>query len=599
MYGAAPAQQQTSDMLLDILAMGRRLKDQRSTWLSHWEELASYFLPNREGFLGNQTDGEERGHRNYTDGPQLSRRGLSTAISTMLRPTGKRWFRAVTKDPKLMADLEVQAWLHMVTEITYQAIYDPRAKMEKAFAEGDNDLVTFGTNCIRIGWNEAEGHLTYKTHHLRDMVLFVDGANIINLAWYFGKWPLRDIVDMFGKENLPKKLAEACSGAKPKWEEKFEICHAVVPNKDYERFGFAPGRFPYRSIWFSPEDKEVIDGEGGYWEFPYLCARWDTSTGEVYGRSPAMIALDSARLANEIARDLADSGANVVRPPLGAWADFLSGDVDLRASGLTLFNAQGAFDRTTSTPIWPIATGAMPKEILEFLGITLDNVAAAFFRDILELPSARDADLTATEINARLDQYARQAAPVFSRVEVDYNAGHINRVFPILLRQGRYPEPPEALYDQDIEFEYESPLKTLRDKAEVLKIAEGLTIMKEMAAGLSPEKAIEMEDNLSMDALTRFAAAKLDLPPVIMEPIENVIAAREARAKKMEMAEMAALANQAAPALAAAGSAGKNLLGAGGAAEGLPPPEALPSEDVAAGAGEIEDAVFEEVEEAA
>lgn len=530
----------------DILKMGMKLREQRGNWLSHWDELAQYFLPSREGFLGEQADGEEHGHRNYTDSPQLARRSLSTAISYQQRPAGKRWFKAVPKNFKLMSDESVKLWLDAVTHITYNAVYDPRCKMEKNLAEADADLVTFGTAVVRMGWDAANRHLTYKTQHLRNTVLGVDHAGQVDMAWTFTKQPLRNIIQQFGEDKLTTKMKDAQTAGN-KLDEMFEICHACIPNEDFKLKGFGKKRMPYASLWFSVDEKELID-QGGYWDFPYLCPRWDTSTGEVYGRSPAMVALDSARLANEISRDLSEAGANVVRPPLGAWADMIRGDVQLHSGGLTLFEAQGGFEGS-GPPIWPVSTGAMPREIMEFLQIVEERISAAFFRDILELPSARDANMTATEISARLDQYARQAAPVFARVETDYSAAHINRAFNVLMREGMYPPAPEALHDAEIEFEYESPLKQLRDKAEAVKIMEGLGMVQQIAAQMPPEKAAEMADNFDPDAIARMVAALSDLPQAILTPFEKMQAEREARAQQMQQMQMAEMAQKMGPAL--------------------------------------------------
>jgi len=558
------------DRLHDVIKIGLKLKGGRPQWLSLWEELAQIFLPTREGFVGETTPGEEKGHRNYTNRPQLSRRGLASALSALSRPAGKVWLKAVTRNRRMMMSPAVRSWCQAVTEITYDAIYHPSAHMEKQMSEADNDLVTFGTNAVKIGWNKDKGHLTYKTHHLKNIVLMTDEFGVVNAAWYFGKWPLRNIIEMFGEESLPENMKNALKQRPPQIDKEFEICHACVPNKQYEdEDSFRPGNkeemrppvMPYMSIWYATEDKKPLD-VAGYWEFPYLCGRWDTQSQEIYGRSPAMVALDASRLANEIARDLADAGGNAVRPPLGAWGDFISGDIQLHSGGLTLFDSQGKYDRN-GDPIWTIDTGVMPKEIFDLLQMQLEDIKASFFLHVFELPGAGDANMTATEINARYDEFLRNGSPTFARVETDYNAGHVNRVFNILQREGQYPPPPPELENQDIEFEYESPLKQLRKKAEAVKILEALSMQGELAAGLGPEKAQNYVDNFNEDAIARVMSENLDLPEILMVPFEQMMEMRAQRAEQQKMMAMAEMANKAAPALAAAGDLPQQLLGQG------------------------------------
>jgi hypothetical protein len=574
--------------LHDIIRQGQTKRDNRHGWITTWEELAETFLPVREGFTGELTQGQERGYRNFSDAPQLARRGLSTALSTFNRPAGKIWLKAVTSNRGLMRVPEVIAWCQAVTQITYDALYHPDAHMERNMTEADNDLITFGTNCVKIGWNQKKRHLTYKTYHLKNIVIGVDEFNNVIAVWYFCKLPLRDIVEMFGVDKLTQQMKRAYQESPPRLDDKFDIVHACVPNKDWAgRFrpgdgdSMRPPDMPYLSLWWAEKDKEPLD-VGGYWDFPYLVARWDTQSQEDYGRSPSMVALDSARLINEMARDMADAGANAVRPPLGAWGDFIAGDVQLHSGGLTLFDSQGKWDRN-GNPIWTIETGAMPKEIFQMMEIIREDIKAAFFLHVLELPDARDTDMTATEVNARYDEFLRNGAPTFSRVESEYNGGHLNRVFSILNREGMYPPVPEILRatNENIEFEYESPLKQLRKRAEAVKTLEGMSMIGEGAMVMGEEKALEVSDNFSADGYARYMADKLDMPMELVKPFEEVMAIRKQRAEQAEMAMMAEMANKAAPAVAAAGNLPSQLLGPGspvaegGALEGADVPGAL------------------------
>src|SRR3546814_12833244 len=49
---------------------------------------------------------------------------------------------------------------------------------------------------------------------------------------------------------------------------------------------------------------------------PYICPRWDTSSGEDYGRSPGMVALPDANTAQAIGETMLVAGQRAADPPI-------------------------------------------------------------------------------------------------------------------------------------------------------------------------------------------------------------------------------------------------------------------------------------------
>lgn len=567
----------------DLLSFATRLKDNRQQWLVLWDELAMYFLPDRRDFLSKQIDGQDRRMDIYGSVAEIARRGLSSTLATMLRPAGKTWFKARTKNQALMGLESVRLWCEAVTEITYAALYDPKALFEKQAAECDADVVTFGTGVLQIGWNKAGQHLKFKTHSLKYAVPMMNEAGHIDTMFMWWKMPLRNWLQMFPEQKLPKSMQDELSNPNPKIDREFEVLHACLPNADYKRLGLGPNRLPYSSIWIGVDDKELID-ESGYYGFPYATPRWDTTTGEVYGRAPAMIALRDARLANVITKSMVDASEKALNPPLMGAADLIRGNIELWAGGFTSVDMQGMGQ--SGEPIKPVQLGTQPQKMLELLNLIEDRIGAAFFRDILELPSARDKDITATEVNARLDQYLRQAAPVFSRLEANYNASIMNRVFDILFREGQYPEPPQELLGQEIEFEYESPIKAARDKAEAMKIGEYLQMTLPLAQA-NPD----ILDNFDFDVIARLTGQKSDVPQIIFKQLEQMLQERQARAQQQKMAQMAEMAKAIGP---AAGSMMQGLAKSKDAGLiGSTTPFPMLTNEAAPDSQQIEDAAYE------
>lgn len=525
-----------------VFDLAMRLKDGRGQWLTLFEDLARMYLPNRAGFTGEVSDADERSFDIYTSAPRLARRGLSTALSTMLRPAGREWFKAKASDSLLNYDEQARLWLDVATKITYDALYDPDVDADRALSEADDDLVTFGTAVIQVLWDWSKSKLKMKTIPLRHVALMLDSGGKVDGIVFFMPYTLREILDMFPEEKLTQSMREKLEKGDPKFDEVFEIVHVVMPNDDYQRFGKGPNRLPYKSLWFSSKDKELID-EGGYYSFPYIVPRWDTMTGEAFGRSPGMVALADSRLSNAISKTLIEAGEKALDPPLTAPADMIRGDVELFSGGLTLYDAVGF--QYQGDVIKPIALGKIPDNMFEFLGQVDQRIYAAFYRDVLELPNSNDKDLTATEINARMDQYLRQAAPVFSRIESQYNAPLIDRVFELLANAGMFPDAPPQLQGKDIRFEYESPVKQARDKAKAIKMLESFQAILPIA-----EAKPEIVDNIDMDISTRLILRDFGFPQEAMAPLEAMKQIRTERAQQAKMAQMAQMAQMAGPALA-------------------------------------------------
>jgi Bacteriophage head to tail connecting protein len=535
-----------------IVGDAKRARDGRSQWMSLWDTLAKHFLPERE-FLTREMPGTERMDELFTSVPILARRALATAVSTMLRPANRQWFRATAKDERLNQLTEVRLWLDMVTRLTLAKLYDPRARFEEKAAEVDNDLVTFGTGILYMGVDRAAGHFVFRCSSLRDACIAENERGHIDRMYEWPCMTLSQIVGTWGIDNLPKRLTDKAGGTRPKWDEDIELLHVVIPNVEYAHYGFAgPGRLPFLSLWIDPTSRELIE-QSGFYEFPYAVPRWDVMAQEVYGRSPAMTALPDARVLNAIAKTFLQAGEKAVNPPLTAPADMLRGEVELFAGGLTLYDAQGF--QFQGPPIRPIDLGANIPLTQEIMQGYEERIFGAFYRDILMLPNRPD--MTAEEIRARTDEFLRQAAPVFARVEADYNAAIVERAFSVLLREGIFGKPPDVLQGKEIEFQYESPVKAVRERARALSAMEAIASVGQMAA-LKPE----VTDNINFDDAARLVMRDLGAPEIIVATNEQAGAIREQRNAMMMAQQAAAVAQQ-------GGDAAQSVMGAAGMAQSM------------------------------
>jgi hypothetical protein len=87
-------------------------------------------------------------------------------------------------------------------------------------------------------------------------------------------------------------------------------------------------------------------------------------------------------------------------------------------------------------------------------------LSEAFYLSKLNLPQ-RAPEMTAYEVGQRIQQYIRDALPLFEPMELEYNGAICEETFSLLLRSGAFGSPfdlPESLQGADIQFRFESPL---------------------------------------------------------------------------------------------------------------------------------------------
>jgi hypothetical protein len=93
--------------------------------------------------------------------------------------------------------------------------------------------------------------------------------------------------------------------------------------------------------------------------------------------------------------------------------------------------------------------------------------------------------MTAYEVGQRVQEYIRQALPLFEPMESEYNAPLCEATFDILMDYGvfgRAEEIPEGLQGQRIEFNFESPLHDAIEMVKAQKYLEATSLIANAAA---------------------------------------------------------------------------------------------------------------------
>ncbi len=526
-----------SKEVTEILTRHERLAGERRLWEQHWQDLAELMLPRRATFTTQGQPGDKRTANIYDSVPMLARRGLSAAIAGLLRPKTSRWLKIEPADDQLKDDDEVKAWIEDADDRLFRAIYAPEARFIKATHEVDDDLVTFGSGCLFVGESRDLGRLLFRSFHLKDCFPAENEEGAIDTMHVVMRLTARQAAQRYGEDNLGAKVKEALGGPQKEQDRKFKFIWAVQPREERDPGNRDNTNMPFASRVIQVEGEHKV-GESGFNEFPFAFPRWDTASGELFGRSPGMLALPDAKTLQAMGKTILVAGQKVADPPLLMPADSIIGVPRTFPGGNTYYDAEAVRELGGRPPIIPLETGANLPITRDMQNDVRESVWAAFFKNTFQ-PLLDKTGMTATEVLERKEEFIRTAGPAFESLESDYTAPMVERAFNIVMRGGGFLPPPDALRGREIEFKFVSPVEQARKQME----AAGMARFFELVAPLVQFQP-EIMDNLDGDEIVRDAPDITGMPQRWLKSADRIEDIREQRAQAAAAAEALAEAGQ-------------------------------------------------------
>lgn len=490
----------------------KALKDQaeqlfskRSGILSLWQEVAENFLPQRADFTTCRNMGEELSRGLMTSYPVIACRDLGNAFGAMLRPSAKEWFHVRTNRPDKESTSDKQ-WLQWATELTKNVMYAKDSMFSRATKEADHDFAGFGQAVLSAEMNKRRDGVLYRCWHLRDVAWVEDETGKITTIYRKWKPTVSDLCRLFPR------------GAHPKVRQKLEktpfdevnVLHCIMPSEAYEGIdGGKKFRQPYVSCYIDVDHDHEMECVGN-WTPHYIIPRWMTVSGSQYAHSPAVVAaLPDARLIQDVTRVLLEAGEKAVDPPMVAVKDAIRGDVAIYAGGITWVDAE--YDERLGEVLRPMTHDKSGLNFgMEIMQDIRTQLADAFYLSKLNLPPVGGPDMTAYEVGQRVQEFIRNALPLFEPMEETYNAEICDQTFDLILHNS--PEfarsVPKSLANAEIAFQFESPLRDAIEKQKVGQYMESQQILA-AAVQLDPSVALLVDGKkATRDVLTAVAPAK-------------------------------------------------------------------------------------------
>ena len=513
------------------------LQTQRSSWESHWQEIADYIVPRKADITKKRTSGDKRSELIF-DGTAIHAAELMAAsLHGMLTNAATPWFSLRYEENELNGDDESKEWLEGATDVMYQHL--ARSNFQEQIHELYSDLVTFGTGVIFVEDDKKNG-LRFSTRHIAECYVSEDEDGRVDTVFRKYKTTARAAVRQFGEQQVTQRI-DKINSTDPYAE--IELLHVVMPRDDYDSRKKNTKNMPYASIYIDAEEKQIL-GESGYQEFAYCVPRFLKGSFELgYGRSPSMTALSDTKMINKMRETVIRAAQLQIHPPLMVPDDGFMAPVRTTPGGINFYRS-GTRDR-----IEPLQIGSNNPIGEMQLEQRRTAIRAAFYVDQLIL--GQGPQMTATEVIQRTEEKMRLLGPVLGRLQAELLQPLISRCFAILSRQKKFAPAPESLRNGDIDIEYVSPLAKAQRSGDVQAVMQMFEFLGPLM-NLDPS----IVDYLDMDGLAKHVIKVTGTPAVVVRGEGEVAELREQRAAQqaqqqemMQMQQLAQSAGQAAPAL--------------------------------------------------
>ena len=536
-----------------LLRRWRYLKNERTSWDSHWKEISNYLLPrNGRFFVEDRNKGSKRHNLIFDNSATRALRTLASGMLAGATSPARPWFALTTTDPELADYVPVRLWLDDVVKRmlrvfqlsnTYQALHQVYEEIS-AFGTAASIIVPDFDNVIH--------------HHVLtvgEYAIQQDERNRVNSLFREYKMTVEQLVAEFGLEKCAIPAQNLWRNNQR--DQVVTVIHAIEPRVARDASKSDNVNMPWRSCYFElgAEDDRLLL-ETGFNRFPVLVPRWNISGGDVYGNSPGMEALGDIKQLQQEQFRKSQAIDYMARPPLTADPSFQGIDERMLPGGVSFGNVSGPGGGIR--PAFEVRLDL--SHMLQDLYDVRSRIDASFYADLFLMlaHSGPDSRMTATEVAERHEEKLLMLGPVLERLHNELLRPLIDITFDRMLEVGALPPPPPELEGHDLSVEFVSLLA----QAQRAIGANGLDRFVG-ALGVVAGMKQDVLDKFDQDAWFDTYAGMTGVDPRIIVPNEAAAKLRDARNKaQAEMAKTEALAKQAGAAkdLAAAPTNGKTAL---------------------------------------
>ena len=527
-----------------------QLETERATFVPHWRDLSDYILPRRARFyISDANKGDRRNQKIIDSTGTLAARTLRSGMMAGVTSPARPWFRITTPDPDLAEFGAVKGWLDLVQRRMTTSYL--RSNLYNILPVMYGDLGVFGTAPISIEEDFNGDVIHGKSFPIGSYMIAKDFNGRVNTFIREFRMTVDQLLETFGRKD---------SGGKPDWsnfsqavkslydqgstQAWIDVCHVVMPNKDYNPNKPQAKFKKYLSYYYErgssavSSDEEKYLRESGYDYFPVLCPRWETTGEDVYGTAcPGMDALGDIKQLQHGEKRVMEAIDKTIRPPLTGPTSMRNQVASILPGDITYVDAvNGGGFRPVHEVRFPIQEMEMKQAQVR------TRVQKAFFEDLfLMLANSDRRQITAREIEERHEEKLLALGPVLEQLNQDLLDPLTDIVFDIHVRQGLIPPPPPEIQGMSLKVEYISIM------AQAQKMM-GISGVERFSGFVSQLAAIDPGalDKIKTDQIVDVYADMTSVPSSIVRTDDEVSLIREQRAQAQAQAQQMAMMQQSA-----------------------------------------------------
>ena len=466
---------------------------------------------------------------------------LAANIYTSITNPSTRWARTRWRKKELRDNTEANKWLETETDGCMADLADSDFYTEIAAFYGDH--VRYNTACfVAEALKDAMSpdqwtRFDFTAPPIRECYYEPDYAGNVLRWWRVFTWTAGQIISKHGADRVPQRIRDMANHADQSVN-KLQVAYAIYVRQ--ERVGkkkeapLAPELRPVGACYFLMDSGEMLGEETGYYEMPVYIVPWEKAAGSDWGHGPGIRCLPTVRYLNARLEQQRMAGEKAIDPAFTVTESGLVSNPDLMPGGMTVTRRPDDIKVFESGSKFNVGE----TDIADLRA----QVRGMFWTD--ELTLKLSPAMTATEVNARIDQMNKLFGPTLARLYSSMLDPLLKLVFATRYRAGRMAPMPPAVRQAvmasggEFDIEYQGPL------ARAQRIDEVAAIEREAAFNAAGMKMgfSEAKFTFNFAAAARRIGELLGTPAEIRRSEPEVKAMIEAEQKMLAQAQAAEVA---------------------------------------------------------
>lgn len=493
----------------------------RENWVPLFEECYEYALPQRESFYYEEA-GQRRDEKIFDETAVVGVQEFASRLQSGIVPNFARWADLLSGSevPPEQRD-EIDNELEEVTEYVFEVLQNSNFSQE--VHESFMDLAV-GTGVLCIEEGDSVNPVIFKAIPLPHVVLDTGPDDKIDHVFRERKKvKVDDLPLLYNEKNFDPKILNMMG--KDQETTVLEVVCRDHTRRNEEAYYHYAICMKTKTVLHSKQMKGVGSN-------PFVCFRWATCAGEVYGRGPLVNALSSIKTTN-LTIELILENAQMAISGIYQMEDdgVINPDTINLVPGTIIPKAMG------SAGLQPInAAGRFDVAQLVLSDMRL-NIKKALYNDMLGNPDKTPA--SATEVAERMADLSRRMGAAFGRLQAELVQPVLQRVIYILKKQGRIEVP--TVNGREVKVRSVSPLAQAQANQDISSVARFL----EMVGGVFGPEMLQLLIDSEETAV--HLAKKFGVPDTLIRDAQQrqqIAAAAQQMAQMQQQQGMAPVGEQ-------------------------------------------------------